>query len=180
MRTKTSQLNDWHSSYADRYILGGTDVGLLPIKLKSFSWETVAMPAKDIYHDTVKNALVKDGWTITDDPLKLTIGSRSLYVDLGAEKLIAAQKDNQKIAVEIKSFLSPSPINDLENALGQYVLYQNILKSTDVERILYLAVREEVYNDLFAEPIGQLLLSNQQIKLITFSENRQELVKWID
>ena len=137
------------------------------------------MPAKDIYHETVKNALIKDGWTITDDPLKLTIGSRSLYVDLGAEKLIAAQKDSQKIAVEIKSFISPSPINDLENALGQYVLYQSILKSTDTERILYLAIREEVYNDLFAEPIGQLLLNNQQIKLITFNPDTQELVGWI-
>jgi hypothetical protein len=137
------------------------------------------MPAKDIYHEVVKNALIKDGWTITDDPLKLTIGSRSLYVDLGAEKLIAAQKDSQKIAVEIKSFISPSPINDLENALGQYVLYQNILKSTDTERILYLAIREEVYNDLFAEPIGQLLLNNQQIKLITFNPDKQELVGWI-
>ena len=138
------------------------------------------MPAKDIYHETVKNALIKDGWTITDDPLKLTIGSRSLYVDLGAEKLIAAQKDNQKIAVEIKSFISSSPINDLENALGQYVLYQNILKSTDAKRILYLAIREEVYNDLFAEPIGQLLLNNQQIKLITFNPDKQELVGWIN
>lgn len=137
------------------------------------------MPAKDIYHEVVKNALIKDGWTITDDPLKLTIGSRSLYVDLGAEKLIAAQKDSQRIAVEIKSFISPSPINDLENALGQYVLYQNILKTTDTERILYLAVREEVYNDLFAEPIGQLLLNNQQIKLITFDPDKQELVGWI-
>ena len=138
------------------------------------------MLAKDIYHDIVKNALIKDGWTITDDPLKLTIGSRSLYVDLGAEKLIAAQKDSQKIAVEIKSFISPSPINELENALGQYVLYQNILKSTDTERILYLAIREEVYNDLFAEPIGQLLLNNQRIKLITFNPDKQELVGWIN
>ncbi|MEM6612450.1 MAG: element excision factor XisH family protein, partial [Cyanobacteria bacterium P01_C01_bin.72] len=69
----------------------------------------------------------------------------------------------------MKSFLSPSPIKDLEGALGQYVLYQSILQSTDAERILYLAVREEVYNDLFAEPIGQLLLNNQRLKLITFN-----------
>lgn len=140
----------------------------------------ISMPAKDIYHETVKNALIKDRWTITDDPLKLTIGSRSLYVDLGAEKLIAAQKDNHKIAVEIKSFISPSPIKDLENALGQYVLYQNILQSTDSEIILYLAIREEVYNDLFAEPIGQLLLNNKQIKLIIFDSDKQELVGWIN
>jgi len=138
------------------------------------------MPAKDIYHETVKNALIKDGWTITDDPLKLTIGSRSLYIDLGAEKLIAAQKGAQKIAVEIKSFISPSPINDLENALGQYILYQNILQVTDVERILYLAIREEVYNDLFIEPIGQLLLNNKQIKLIIFNPDKEELSAWIN
>ncbi len=138
------------------------------------------MPAKDIYHQIVKDALIKDGWTITDDPLKLTIGSRSLYVDLGAGKLLAAQKEERKIAVEIKSFLSPSPINDLENALGQYILYQNILQSTEPERILYLAIRTEIYNDLFSEPIGQLLLNNQQIKLIVFNPETQELVKWIN
>ena len=138
------------------------------------------MPAKDLYHQIVKDALIKDGWTITDDPLKLTIGSRSLYVDLGAEKLLAAQKEERKIAVEIKSFLSPSPINDLENALGQYILYQNILQSTEPERILYLAIRTEIYNDLFSEPIGQLLLNNQQIKLIVFNPETQELVKWIN
>ncbi|MGK7898674.1 MAG: XisH family protein [Xenococcus sp. (in: cyanobacteria)] len=137
------------------------------------------MPAKDIYHEIVKNALIKDGWTITDDPLKLTIGSRSLYVDLGAKQLLAAQKEAQKIAVEIKSFISPSPINDLENALGQYILYQNILQSTEPERILYLAIRAEIYNDLFTEPIGQLLLNNQQIKLIVFNSKAQELVQWI-
>ena len=138
------------------------------------------MPAKDIYHETVKQALIKNDWTITDDPLKLTIGGRSLYVDLGAEKLIAAQKGNQKIAVEIKSFLSLSPIKDLENALGQYILYQEILRSTDTEITLYLAIREETYNDLFTEPIGQLLLKNQPIKLITFNPDAKELVQWIN
>ena len=73
-------------------------------------------------------------WTITDDfRLKLTIGSRSLYVDLGAEKLIAAQKNSQIIAAEIKSFISQSPINDPKNALGQYVRWQNILKLVRIQ-----------------------------------------------
>ncbi len=26
------------------------------------------MPAKDVIHNEVKNALIKDGWNITDDP----------------------------------------------------------------------------------------------------------------
>jgi hypothetical protein len=84
--------------------------------------------AKDIYHYTVRAALKKDGWTITDDPLRFAIGSRSVYIDLGAEKLFAAEKEDRKIAVEVKSFLRPSPVSDLEDALGQYVLYSKILE----------------------------------------------------
>jgi len=79
--------------------------------------------AKDIYHSTVKIALEKDGWTITDDPLTLKFGRRSAFVDLGAEKLFAAEKADKRIAVEVKSFISPSPVKDLEQALGQYIMY---------------------------------------------------------
>lgn len=81
--------------------------------------KTTLMSAKDFYHDTVRTALIKDGWTITDDPFKLRVGGRSVYVDLGAKKLFAAEKQGRKIAVEIKSFLDPSPVSELEKALGQ-------------------------------------------------------------
>ncbi len=74
------------------------------------------MPAKDIYHDNIKNALIKDGWTITDDPYVIQWGRKDLFIDLGAEKLIAASQDGRKIAVESKSFISPSPVSDLEKA----------------------------------------------------------------
>ncbi|MDJ0534241.1 MAG: XisH family protein [Xenococcaceae cyanobacterium MO_207.B15] len=100
------------------------------------------MPAKDIFHDIVTIALQKDGWLITDDPLRLKWGLRELFVDLGAKKLIAAQKGETKIAVEIKSFIGKSPINELENALGQYILYRNILEETEPDRLIYLAVRQ--------------------------------------
>ena len=76
------------------------------------------MPAKDIFHDPFKTALLKDGWTVTHDPYSLKVGKKDLFIDLGAEKLLAAEKDTQKIAVEIKSFVSPSEIKDLEIALG--------------------------------------------------------------
>lgn len=114
--------------------------------------------AKDIYHDTVKTALEKDGWTITDELFRLTIGSRSVYIDLGAEKLIVAEKEGRKIAIEIKSFLSPSPVNDLENALGQYILYRDALKRSQPDRILYLAIPDEVYLDFFQEEIAQMVV----------------------
>ncbi|ETW93946.1 MAG: fatty-acid oxidation protein subunit alpha, partial [Candidatus Entotheonella factor] len=96
------------------------------------------MPAKDIYHNAVRNALVKDGWMITHDPLRLQWGARDLYVDLGAEQLVAAEKPGQKIAVEIKSFVGQSVVADLEQALGQYILYHDILAYAEPDRQLYL------------------------------------------
>ena len=138
------------------------------------------MPAKDIYHNTVRTALEKDGWTITNDPLTLEIGDRSLFVDLGAEKILAAEKQGRKIAVEVKSFLSVSPVHDLEEALGQYIVYEDILELSEPERNIYLAVREEVYLDIFSEPIGQLLLRKKRLKLIVFDSSKEIIIRWID
>jgi hypothetical protein len=92
------------------------------------------MPARGFFHDTVKNALIKDGWTITHDPFHLKWGTKDLYVDWGAEQLFAAEKANRKIAVEVKSFVGPSELDDLEKALGQYVLYHEILTQTEPDR----------------------------------------------
>ncbi len=138
------------------------------------------MPAKDIYHNNVRTALEKDGWTITKDPLPLKIGKRTLSVDLGAEKLFAAEKQGRKIAVEVKSFVSPSPVHDLEEAVGQYIIYEDILKRSEPERIIYLAIRAEVYAQIFSEPIGQVLLENKRFKLIIFEVLKETIVRWID
>lgn len=137
------------------------------------------MPAKDIYHNQVKNALIKDGWTITDDPLILSIGKKDLFVDLGAEKLIAAEKEHQKIAVEIKSFIGNSQVNDLENALGQYILYYQVLLEKEDKRVLYLAIKKSAYEEIFEEPIGKILLKRKIINLVVFDEKKEEIIKWI-
>src|SRR5947209_4182151 len=100
----------------------------------------ISMPAKDVFHDAVRNAIIREGWTITDDPYILPAGKRDLYVDLGAEKPFAAEKEGKKIAVEVKSFLGPSEVHDLEVAIGQYVLYRSLMARSDPERLLYLAV----------------------------------------
>jgi len=137
------------------------------------------MPAKDLYHDAVRTALEKDGWTITDDPLILTIGLRSVFIDLGAEKLIAAERGTEKIAVEVKSFLSPSPISDLEIAWGQYFLYARTLQKQEPDRSLYLAVNETVFQTLFAEEAGQLLLAEPGFRLMVFDSKTEEIVEWV-
>ncbi|MEG4454513.1 element excision factor XisH family protein [Microcoleus sp. N9_A1] len=138
------------------------------------------MPAKDIYHNNVRTALEKNGWTITNDPLPLKIGKRTLSVDLGAEKLFAAEKQGRKIAVEVKNFVSDSPVHDLEQAVGQYIVYEDILQRSEPERIIYLAIRAEVYAQIFSEPIGQILLENKRFKLIVFDSLKETIVRWID
>jgi hypothetical protein len=138
------------------------------------------MPAKDIFHNSVKVALIKDGWQISHDPYSLKVGRKDLFIDLGAKKLISAEKGSEKIAVEIKSFVSSSEIQDLENALGQYVLYQNVISRIEPDRVLYLAIREVVFYRLFEQAIGQILLENKVLKLVTFNPETEVIAKWID
>jgi hypothetical protein len=137
------------------------------------------MPVRDIYHDTVKKALIKDGWTITHDPLVLKWGFKDLYVDLGAERLLAAEKEGRKIAVEVKSFVGESEVDDLEDAVGKFILYHDILDRTEPDRVLYLAVRQAVHVSVFEEPIGRILLENQRVRLIIFDPQAEVIVKWI-
>ncbi len=137
------------------------------------------MPAKDLYHDAVKAALVTDGWTITDDPLTLRWGPKDLFVDLGAEKLLSAEKAGRKIAVEIKSFLGRSDVEDLRNALGQFVLYQQVLEEVEPDREIFLAIHQFVFEDVFQEALGKLLLTKKSLQLIVVDVNKEEIVRWL-
>ncbi len=136
------------------------------------------MPAKDIFHETVKKALIKEGWKITDDPLYLEYGGVDMFVDLGAEKLIAAQKDQQKIAVEIKSFNRPSLITEFHGALGQFLNYRLLLEELEPERELYLAISEDIYETFFTLLFTQKAVSKNQIKLIVYDFNQEVIKQW--
>ena len=137
------------------------------------------MAAKDTYHEQVKSALVKNGWQVTDDPLRLEWDDTPLYVDLGAERLLLAEKENERIAVEIKSFISKSEIEDLKNAIGQFVLYRAALNEQEPERKLYLAVRETIYQNLFTAPKTRALCQLEGINLLVFNPQTEEVVLWI-
>ncbi|MGD1806736.1 element excision factor XisH family protein [Dapis sp. BLCC M126] len=137
------------------------------------------MPARDAYHTNLIKALVKDNWSITDDPYVIKWGSRDMFVDLGASLLLAAEKEEVKIAVELKSFAGLSPMNDLENAVGQYIVYHDVLEKTNPERTLYLAVDVKPYNGIFSEPIGQLMLENQRLNLVVFNKSEEVIIEWI-
>jgi hypothetical protein len=136
------------------------------------------MPAKDLYHDAVRRALICDGWTITHDPLTLAYGHQDVYVDIGAERLLAAERGNEKIAVEIKTFRGPSTIRELESALGQYIVYETLLGDLDPERKLFLAVPVDVLNTALSEPIARRVIERMRISLIAFDVEREVIVQW--
>ncbi len=136
------------------------------------------MPAKDIYHQSVRSALIKDGWTITHDPYTLTFGPKDVFVDLGAERTIAAEKGDEKIAVEIKSFLGASDIRDLEIAIGQYVFYRSLLSRFEPERKLFLAVPESVFASTLNEAIARPVIEDLNVSFIAFDPKQEVIVKW--
>jgi hypothetical protein len=138
------------------------------------------MPVKDLYHKSVKKALQKDGWRITADPLLLRAGLIILYVDLGAERLLTAEKGNKKIAVEIKSFLQHSDIYEFHAALGQFMNYRYALNKQEPERQLYLAVPFEVYDSFFLQPFIQEVLQYYHIQLIVFDPEQEVIQQWND
>ncbi|MEA5485492.1 MULTISPECIES: element excision factor XisH family protein [Pseudanabaena] len=126
----------------------------------------------------MRTALQKDGWQITNDPLTLKIGRRKALVDLGAEKLLAAEREGQKIAIEIKRFLNPSPLHDLEQAVGQFILYSKVLAQQEPDRVIYLAITRLVFSEIFSEEIGQLMLNETDLRLVIFDSEKEEIVQW--
>lgn len=137
------------------------------------------MPARDVFHDVLKNALIKDGWVITHDPLRLKWGSKDMYVDLGAEQVVTAEKAGRKIAVEIKSFVGASEVQDIEQALGQYFVYRAVMAQSEPERILYLAVHNEVFVEVFKQSLGQFLILEYKVPLIVFDIKKGEILTWL-
>lgn len=136
------------------------------------------MPAKDIFHDVVKSALEKEGWNITDDPLFLRFGGLELFIDLGAERIIAAQKGEEKIAVEIKSFVGNSATTEFSTALGQFLKYQVALQEEQPGRILYLAVPQDTYRSFFNLELPRILVERYQINLIVYDPEEKVIVTW--
>lgn len=137
------------------------------------------MPALDRYHDIVRNALIKDGWTITDDPLTIRVGKRKLFADLGAERILSAEKGTRKIAVEIKTFRRVSTVEDLQEAVGQFVVYRDLLAETDPEREAYVAVPDETLDGIFTEDIGLILLRRGSIRVFGYDIVKETITRWL-
>ena len=137
------------------------------------------MPKLDLIHNAVKQALINDGWLITDDPYVIEYRKTKLYADLAAERPMAAERDGQKLVVEVKSFIGASKIQDLKEALGQYDIYSYLLEETAPDRKLYLAISTIAYNTFFTKDIAQLILSKHQLPIIVVDIKLEVITQWI-
>ena len=135
--------------------------------------------AKDIFHANVRQALEKEGWIITLDPLHIDLDETYIEIDLAAEMVFAAERADEKIAVEAKSFLSKSIISDFHQAIGQYLDYIEALDETEPDRELYLALPIDTYNHrVFQGRFIQKRLKTENVKLIIFDPLNNSILEW--
>lgn len=136
------------------------------------------MTARDLFHNAVKQAFAKAGWTITHDPLSLQVGGVEMYIDLGAERLLTAENEGAKIAVEIKSFLRVSALYEFHLAIGQYRNIQLALLQEDPERRLFLAVPEDAYDRFFITRFVQDALQFNTVSYFVYDVQKEVVVRW--
>ena len=135
--------------------------------------------ARDSLHYIVRSALEKDGWNITDDPLKIICRDVDMDIDLATGCFIAAEKSGENIAVQIQSFLSSSILSEFHTALGQFVNCRTVLSIQQPYRELFLAVPLFIYNSFFMLPFTQTVVSENQLKIVVYNIESEEIVQWI-
>ncbi len=135
--------------------------------------------AKDLLHTIVRDTLINDGWTVTHDPYQMKDYDPAWEVDFGAEKIIAAERGMEKIAVEAKSFLETSFAHEFHGILGQYLDYRSGLKRLEPDRKLYLAVPVEVWEADFQRVGIKNALNDYEVDLFLYDPIEKIIVAWI-
>jgi len=135
--------------------------------------------ARDLFYNIIKESLQTQGWTVTHDPFPIDYGDVQMQIDLGAEHLIAAERETKKIAVEVKSFTKPSAISEFHTAVGQYLNYRYALRIKEPERTLHLAVPHPTYDEFFRLRFITEIVQDQQILLLVYNIQTGD-IKWIN
>jgi hypothetical protein len=134
--------------------------------------------AKDVFHDAVRHALEKEQWIVTDDPLFLRFGGVDMYIDLAAEQLMSAERNGEKIAIEIKSFIGVSATTEFSTALGQFLKYQLALEEEQPDRVLYLAIPLDADRSFFSLELPRRLVERYRVNLIVYEPEEEEIIRW--
>ncbi|GCL35477.1 MULTISPECIES: XisH family protein [Sphaerospermopsis] len=136
------------------------------------------MSARDTYHEAIKNALIKDGWMIIRDPYTIKYEEIQLFADLLADRTLEIERNGQQIIVEVKSFISRSPMRELETALGQYIIYRTLLKVILPEAKIYLGVSRGIYKSFFLQKAISFIIEENGLRLIVVDLNKEEIIQW--
>ena len=138
------------------------------------------MPRKDLIHDAVRSALIKVGWTITDDPFRIVFEDTDVYADLRITKIDNGTTITRALVIEIKGFSAESPMYSLENALGQFTLYRIYLKRVAPDDKLYLAIDTTTYEEQFLRPSFSFVVSEMDLRIVVVDAALEEIVLWIN
>jgi len=136
------------------------------------------MSVRDAYHEHVREALERDGWSITADPFLISFGSTKAEIDLAAEKLLAACRGTERIAVEVKCF-PQSALSGFHTALGQFLNYRIVLEESYPDYTLYLAIPSDTHETFFRQPIVQRVITRYAINLIVCNIPERTIEQWI-
>jgi hypothetical protein len=139
------------------------------------------MPRKDIFHESVKIGLEKDGWVVTDDPLLVTVDETTIFIDLGLEPVYYAEKGEQHIAVEVKSFRIQSSITAFYEAVGKFCVYKTTLalsRFADLGFTLYLAVPKNIYDTFFKRRIVEETLKRYEVNYLVYNPLNDTIITW--
>jgi hypothetical protein len=135
------------------------------------------LPALDHFQPVVVHALQKAGWQITESPFTLRVDKRNLFIDIKAQSTTDAR---EIIVVEIKGFEGQSQIHNLEEAIGQYVIYRVLMEDLGYDFPLYLAVPQATYELVFLERVGRVIQQSLHVKIIVIDSDREEVARWIE
>jgi hypothetical protein len=135
--------------------------------------------AKDFFSEAVKNALRKDGWEITNDPLALEYGDAAFEIDLGAERIVGAERSGERIAVEIKTFIRKSASHEFSGSLGQYLSYRHALTQIDPERKLFLAIPNSAHQGFFQSRFAKEMIDIHKIALVVYNPEQEVIEAWL-
>ena len=137
------------------------------------------MPRRDIFHEKFKTALLKEGWNVTNDPLFVpTEGGVNFFIDLGAEKIIGAEKEGEVIAIEIKSFDENSISYSFYEILGQFLVYEIALIEQLKPWTLYIAMSKLGFKKLDEMPVFRKAIAKYKLKFIIFDPVNQLIIEW--
>jgi hypothetical protein len=137
------------------------------------------MARKDLLHNPTKQSLIKAGWTITHDPLSIKFSGIDFHIDLGANKILTANKGDENIAVEVKSFAGDSPLTAFHVAVGQFLNYRLVLREKQLDYTLFLAIPENIYESFFMTQFGQLAIKEHGLRLIVIDDEEEVITQWI-